>query len=128
MMVMIATEDLVAGTLVASTVVIIAYSSTDAVVKVLSPFIIRNISFLASMIVSTVLLLTANVLIVVIDDVNVRILGAVFCGCANGYGVVMTLRMMAYYDRIEQNASAFQIGGNCSKLLASVFYTGECYL
>lgn len=123
--VMIATEDLVAGTLIPSTVVVLTYSITDVIVKIFCPFIIRRVSWLASIIITTMLFLISTSLVVVIDDVRVRLLGVALIGAANGYGMVLILKMIPHYSEVEKNTSAFQVGANISKLTASLVYTGR---
>lgn len=121
----LATEDILSGTLLSSTIVLISYSVPDVTAKVLSPFIVRKISFCASFTLFVIFMSLAMLLLVVIENPYFRISAAILCGFCNGFGTIMFSRMFPYYDEIEKNVSYFQMGANCSAMIASLFYTGK---
>ncbi|KAK3748619.1 hypothetical protein QZH41_005353 [Actinostola sp. cb2023] len=119
----IATEDLLAGTTWSTTIVLIGFSVPELFSKVLSPIIVRRIPFLCSMIVLTVMLAGSLLIIVLVEDVTLRIIGVGFLGNAYGFGLVTCYQMLAYYDNAEDLASTFKFGINMSTFFASLGYT-----
>jgi len=120
----VATEDVLAGTTWSTTIILIVFSVPEVFSKVLSPIIVRRIPFLCSMIVLTVMLAGSLLIIVLVEDVTLRIIGVAFLGSAYGFGVVTCYQMLAYYDNADDLASAFKLGMNMSACFASLGYTG----
>ena len=119
-----AIEDILSGTLLSSAVVLIAFSIPDITGKVFSPLIITRISFTSSMALFTIMMAGSTVLIVVFD-VNLRIVAVVCLGFSNGFASMTSLKMLAYYDEAEDLAAAYQNGCNVAMFLGSFGYTGE---
>jgi MFS family permease len=120
----IAIEDLLAGSLWSTTIVLITYSIPDILSKVISPSIANRISFRSSIVLLTFLFIGSIVLVVVIDDVRLRIVGVGVLGLANGLAVIVCVRMLAYYEQAELLANSYQNGTNFSTFFASFGYTG----
>ena len=120
-----AVEDILAGTLWSSTVVLIVFSIPDILAKVLSPYVVTRISFRCAFFLLTLLLVGSYVLLVVIDDVRIRMVAVGVHGFGYGFGIVVGARMLAYYEHADVHANAFQNGGNYAVLGASLVYTGE---
>ena len=120
----IAVEDILAGTLWSSTVVLIVFSILDAIAKVLSPYVVTRISFRCTFFLLTLLLVGTYVLLVVIDDVRIRMVAVGVLGFCYGFGMIVGARMLAYYEHADVHANAFHNGVNASTLGASLVYTG----
>ncbi|XP_031557175.1 battenin-like isoform X2 [Actinia tenebrosa] len=120
----LAVEDILCGVLLPSTVILISFSFADMLSKCLSPSIVRRISFTSSFVFLTALLSGSVVLIVAVDDVRVRIAGVGLLGLSNGYNRITSVRMLAYYEKAELLASAYQYGINFSTFLTSIGYLG----
>jgi phage-related holin len=121
----IAIEDILAGTLWSTTIVLIVFSVPDILSKVVSPSIVSRISFRSSFVLLTLLFVGSIVLLVAIDDVRLRIVGVGVLGIGNGFAIITCVRMLAYYEQAELLANAYQSGTNASVFLASLGYTGE---
>ncbi|XP_031567288.1 uncharacterized protein LOC116302198 isoform X2 [Actinia tenebrosa] len=120
----IAVEDILCGVLLSSTVILISFSFADMLSKCLSPSIVRRIYFTSSFVFLTALLSGSVVLIVAVDDIRVRIVGVGLLGLSNGFNRIACVRMLAYYEKAELLASAYQYGINFSTFLTSIGYMG----
>lgn len=120
----IAIDDILAGTLWSTPVLLIAVSIPDILAKAFSPAVISRISFHLSFTLLTILLVVSILLLVIIDDVRVRIAGVTVLGLANGFTIITCVRMLVYYDTAELLANAYQNGRQCSIFLTSIGYTG----
>ena len=118
-------EDLLSGTLLSSTVVIISYSFPDILSKMFSPYMVKRISFQWSIALMTLLFVVSLLIIVVAEDVRLRIVGVFVIGIANGIAVITCVRMLAYYEQSRVLASAYQNADNAAMFLASLGYTGN---
>ena len=125
MVVYLAIEDIFAGTLIPSTVVIISFTVSSAISKMVSPFIVRNISFRTSIFWSSILLTISNITVVAIDLVELRIAGVILFGIATGWAVIAVAQMMPCFGAVEELASAFQTGNNFAALITSCLYLGN---
>jgi hypothetical protein len=121
----LATEDILAGTLLSTTVVVVSFSVSDVASKVLSPLVVSRIAFYLSIILTAMIFVGSIFLIVFVDNVNFRIVGVSLVGFANGLAVITCMRMLAYYDKAGLLASAYVNGTNASKVIASIGYTGK---
>ena len=120
----IALEDILAGTLWSSTVVLIVFSIPDIIAKVLSPYVVTRISFHCAFFLLTLLLVGSYVLLVVIDDVRIRMVAVGVLAFGLGFGMIVGARMLAYYEHADVHANAFCNGVNFSAFGASLVYTG----
>ncbi|XP_031574578.1 uncharacterized protein LOC116308325 [Actinia tenebrosa] len=120
----IAVDDILAGTLWSTTVLLIAFSIPDILAKVVSPVIINRITFHLSFALLTILMLASILLLVLIDDVRVRIAGVTVLGLANGFAVITIVTTLSYFETAALLANAYQNGRQCSLFLASLGYTG----
>ena len=120
----IALEDILAGTLWSSTVLLVVFSIPDILVKALGPYIFTRISFRCAYVIFILLLVGSYVLLVVIDDVRIRMIAVGVLGVGNGFGLIAGERMLAYYEHADVHANAFHNGENYAVLGASLVYTG----
>lgn len=119
-----AAEDILVGTLWSTTVVLLVFSIPDIIANVTSPYIINRISFRSTYALLTLILVGSYALLVVIDDVRIRMVAVGFIGMYLGCGIVTGMRMLSYYDDAEVYANAFENGSTISTIAVSLVYTG----
>jgi len=117
-----ATEDILAGSTLSTTVILVSFSVPDILSKVCSPLIVNRIPFICSMIVQSLLSAGSLVIIVLVDN------GVVTLGFAYGYGIITCLRMAAYFDNADDVSSAFVSGSTLAATVASIGYTGKAVM
>ena len=123
--IIMATQDIVAGTLIQSGVLLILYSCADMLAKICTPSLIRKISFLVTIILAGLVWLIAYILIVAADNVVVRLVGVCLIGIGNGFAKSVLMLLLGYYDEIDKNSTAFILGQSVSNLLGAFLYTGK---
>ena len=94
MIIIIATEDIVAGTLIPSSVLMILFASADILTKMLSPSLIRKISFLLTIILIAFVWLISYVFMVAFDNVVVRLVGVFSYGIGNGFVNILLILLL----------------------------------
>ena len=123
--IIMATHDIVAGTLIQSGVLLILYSCADILAKICTLSLIRKISFLVTIILAGLVWLIAYILIVAADNVVVRLVGVCLIGIGNGFANSVLMLLLGYYDEIDKNSTAFILGQSVSNLLGAFLYTGK---
>ena len=123
----IATEDIVAGTLIQSSVVVSLFSTGDILTKLCSPFLIQRFHLSSTVVLSALMWLTSWVLIVVGEDAVVRLAGVIAVGILNGLLITIVMTLLSLYQDIERNASAYSIAGNATTFLTGFLYTSKCH-
>lgn len=121
----VAIEDILAGSLLSTTVLIISFSVPDIISKIFSPYLVSRISFQWSFALLTALFVGSLIIIVLGKDIEIRIIGVSIHGLANGFAVITCVRMIAYYNPAHVLANAYQNGTNASVFVASLAYTGQ---
>ena len=121
----IVTEDILSGSKWSTTIVLVAFSIPDIVFKVVSPPIVRRISDLCSMVVLIALLCGSLLIIVLMDNVELRLLGVAVLGCAYGFGTVACFSMLSYHEDAIALGSAVPLGVITASLFGSFVYGGK---
>jgi len=121
----IAVEDIVSGTLTQSSFVLLLFSCGDTVVRMFALLMFKRIPLPLLMMLLGILYLTAYLLLVAVDQVKLRLAGAFFVGCETGLSNVIILNMIAKFDKVEQSSSAYKVGISTMTLLSAMIYTGK---
>lgn len=120
----IGNEDILAGSTLATSVVLFV-SSTDVIGKIVSPSIVSRLTLIASMLVYSFLSGGSLLWIVLVQDISLRIVGIGMYGYCYGMGPILFLRQSANYDNCGTLCRAYIAGTNLATLLASLAYTGN---
>ena len=122
-MILTATQDILTGSHIASSTVILAASLAVILVKVSCPWFCQNCSYLIR--TATVVLLSMGGLLIIIiaSDVHWRLVGVAVACSAGALGEITFLALTPFYGGIAASAVAAGIG--MSSLLGPYFYTGE---
>ncbi|XP_028515386.1 battenin-like [Exaiptasia diaphana] len=122
---LMATQDILAGTLIQSGIEIILFNCSDTLARVCSPCLIRKISFLITIILAGLFWFIAYALFLAADDVVVRLGGVCIFGIGNGLANSVLMLLLGYYDEIDKNSTAFILGQSMSNVLGAFLYTGS---
>ena len=105
--------------------IITLFGIGDFLSKICSSFLIRRFHPSSSLVLSVFMWLLSWLLIVVSEDVYVRLAGAFVVGIVYGLMLNIVLSIVPLYEDIERNTSAYNCGDNASTFVAGFFYTGE---
>ena len=122
---LMATEDIVAGTLIQSSFVMTLYGTGSLLGKLIGPFLVRWIKLPKSVFLTSLFWLTSWLLIVVGNDANTRLVGAFAVGVFYGLSNTICLCVLSLYDNIERHSSAYLAGNSVSAFVIGFLYTGE---
>ena len=118
-----ATEDILAGSLLSTPVVLIFFTVPDIFSKaVVSPWILKRISFLPAFILYSFMLVAIILIFVFVNIVNVRLAGMCVLGLSNGLGTIAAAKLLGFN---RDYTALTQSGGNFATALASISYTGK---
>ena len=120
----IATEDILAGSNLATSVIMLSFSLPDIFSKFFSPSLVSRVPFTFSMVLSSLLTVGSLLMITLPHNVDLRITGVAMLGLPYGFGIITCLRMSAYYDSADSLSGAFVSGSNVASFVASISYTG----
>ena len=123
-----AVEDMVSGTLIQSSLPLFIYSCGDIIFRVSATVIFKKTSFLPLVIVLGFVTVLAYVLLVAVDQVNLRLAGAFFIGGECSLATVIIIFLMARFTKIEEISSAFEVGINSVAVVCALLYTGKLFL
>ncbi|KXJ21381.1 hypothetical protein AC249_AIPGENE19617 [Exaiptasia diaphana] len=120
-MLWVATEDILAGSLQSTAIVMIAFTVPDIFSKaVSSPWIVKRISFRPAFILYSSMLVAIQLIFVFVNIVNVRLAGMCVLGFANGLGTITAAKLLGFYS---DSAGVYISGDNCGSVVASLLYT-----
>ncbi|XP_078356656.1 uncharacterized protein LOC144641517 [Oculina patagonica] len=116
-----ATQDILSGSHIASSYVILAAALPEILVKVACPWFVQNCSYLIRTVTVALLSIGGLVIIIIASDVHWRLVGVGVACCAGALGEITFLAFTSFYDDIAASAVAAGIG--MSSLLGSYLYT-----
>jgi len=123
----IANEDVLSGSSIPSSVIIVS-AAMDVFSKVVSPYIVRRLPLIASMLVCSFLVCGSLILVVLIDTVLLRLVGIFTFGYSCGMSQIFYLQQCANFENSDKLSGMFMCGANLAGVVASFGYTGTCIL
>ena len=117
-----ANQDILTGSQIASSNVILAASLAEISVKVTCPWFLQNCSYMIRTATLTLLTIGGLVIIILASEVHWRLVGVAIACAADALGEITFLALTSSYDKISGSALAAGIG--MSSLLGPYFYTG----
>ena len=118
-----AAEDVLAGSNIPTTIVIIAIAVPVLGVKTTAPWFLQKCSYLHKSCVVVFLLVTGLITIVAVQNVHWRLLGISVIESGVSFSEITFLALTASYQ--EVTVSAFVAGIGVSSLLGPLYYTGN---
>lgn len=120
-------QDVVSGTLIQSSLPMMLFSCGDILFRVFAALIFKKTSFLPIVVVLGIVHILAYILLISVDQVQLRLAGAFLVGGSTGLANVVIMFLMPCFDKTEQSSSAFQVGANTMTLVFALLYTGEYF-
>ena len=120
-----AAEDVLSGSRIATTNVIIAIALPILAVKSSAPWFLQKCSYLFKSCVVVCLLLAGLIVLVCVEKVHWRLLGISIIDAGVSFSEITFLALTASYQ--EVTVSAFVAGIGVSSLLGPLYYTGEFF-
>ncbi|EDO42715.1 predicted protein [Nematostella vectensis] len=120
---LVATQDILSGSSIPSTVILIIMSVPHILLKFVAPWFVYKVSFLVWWAVVTALSLV-SIVCVTADLVAVRMIGAFLSGPAMCLTSVVTMAMIAKYQSLDVLMSANRTGVGLGDIVSSFIYTG----
>lgn len=117
-----AAEDIISGSRIATTSVIIAIALPVLAVKTFVPWFLQMCSYLCKTCIVVCLLLTGLVVVVWVEDVQWRLFGVSVVESGTSVGEITFLALTASYQ--DTTVSAFVAGIGAASLLGPLYYTG----
>ena len=119
-----AAQDILTGSHVSSSTVVLVIALPVLSVKVASPWFVQRCSYLTRTATVVVLNIGGSLIIVLSSDFPGRLVGAAVASAACSLCEITFLALTSFYDDIAASAVAAGIG--MSSLLGPFLYTGEC--
>ena len=120
-----AAEDVLSGSRIATTNVIIAIALPGLAVKSSAPWFLQKCSYLSRSCVVVCLLLAGLIVLVCVEKVYWRLLSISIIEAGGSFGEITFLALTASYQ--EVTVGAFVAGIGVSSLLGPLYYTGEFF-
>lgn len=118
-----AAEDVLAGSVIPTTIVIISIAVPVLGVKTTAPWFLQKCSYSHKSFVVVILLVTGLIVIVSVQNVHWRLFGISVIESGVSFSEITFLALTASYQ--EVTVSAFVAGIGVSSLLGPLYYTGE---
>ena len=118
-----AAEDVLAGSIIPTTIVIIAIAVPVLGVKTTAPWFLQNCSYLHKSCVVVFLLVTGLVVVVAVENVHWRLFGISVIESGVSFSEITFLALTASYQEIT--VSSFVAGIGVASLLGPLYYTGQ---
>ncbi|XP_032222854.2 protein BTN1 [Nematostella vectensis] len=123
----VAAQDILMGSTLPTSSVILSMSTLELVGKLTVPWIIYRIPFKVSFVIGLVISTGSVVVVVMMESVLLRVGGTMLIGGALAWNMSLFLAMAARYrdiSELTQVTSALETGINSGSMLAAVSYTG----
>ena len=116
-------QDILMGTLVPTSAVLVANIGPYFIVSLIAPYFIQKITYLPRVIAVFLLYVAGLFMVVVGNQVSVKLLGVALCSFAFGLGELSFVAMTAFYHQTA--IGAFSAGTGFGISLAPLYYTGK---
>ncbi|XP_029209755.2 battenin-like [Acropora millepora] len=117
-----AAEDIISGSRISTTSVVIAIASSVLVVQTIVPWFLQKCSYLCKSCITACLLLTGLLVIVWAEKINVRLFGISVIEAGVSFGEITFLALTAFYHDVT--VSALVTGFGSASIVGPLYYTG----
>ena len=119
-------QDILAGTLVPTSAVLVANVGPYFVITVVAPYFIQKIAYFPRVLAIFVLEATGLIMVATAKRVGVRLLGVSLSSFGFGLGELSFIAMTSFYH--DTAVSAFSAGTGTGISLAPLYYTGIVFI
>jgi len=122
-MLLIASQDILSGLKLPTSTILICLVGPLTITKIIAPWFIQRIPYVVKVSFVVLGMTLGLVLIVFVENINVKLLGIAVNSMATGTSEVTFLGLTSFYPRTY--ISAFVAGTGMSCLVSPLYYTGE---
>lgn len=122
-LILIASEDILSGRHLPTATVLVCYVTPLMITKIVCPWFVQRITYLAKASFITLCMITGLSLIVFVEDIKVKLAAIALNAIAAGASEVIFLSLTSFYPQIS--ISAFVAGTGMSSLISPLYYTGK---
>lgn len=122
-LILIASEDILSGRHLPTATVLVCYVTPLMITKIVCPWFVQRITYVAKASFITLCMITGLSLIVFVEDIKVKLAAIALNAIAAGASEVIFLSLTSFYPQIC--ISAFVAGTGMSSLISPLYYTGK---
>lgn len=115
-------QDILGGTYIPTTTILASHVSTMVIVTSILPWCMQKIPYLWRTLIVFAAMASGTVLIILVDNVYVKIIGVSLNALAHGLGEISFLALSAFYGKFS--LTSFAAGSGAGILLGPIYYTG----
>lgn len=122
-MAIISAQDVLAGSNIATTTVVLSIASSVLVMKLTVPWIMQSVPYLCKIVIIMLFLLSGLITLVSSSEILYRLFGISVMEAGVSTSEITFMSMTAFYDPVT--ASAFVAGIGMASLVGPFYYTGQ---
>lgn len=115
-------QDILGGTFIPTTTILASHVTTMVIVTSILPWYMQKIPYLWRTLIIFAAMASGTVLIILVDNVYVKIIGVSLNALAHGLGEISFLALSAFYGKFS--LTSFAAGSGAGILLGPIYYTG----
>ena len=118
-----ASQDILSGRKLPTTTILICFVAPLMVTKIIAPWFIQKIPYVARVSFIALCMITGLVLVVFVEDIKVKLVGISLNAIATGASEVTFLALTSFYP--QTYISAFVAGTGMACLVSPLYYTSK---
>ena len=122
-MIFTASEDLLSGKVLPTSIVLAAFVTPILLTKLIVPWFVEKIPYVVKTLIISFLMCSGVLLIVFVENTNIKLLGISMNAVATGGSEIVFLALTSCYSQVC--ISAFVAGTGMACLLSPLYYTGK---
>ena len=119
----IAAEDVLAGSTVATSTVVLSIALPVLLIKLTAPWVVQGVSHIKKVLLIILLFISGLIILVFTPHISGRLLGVSVTEAGVSLSEITFLSLTAFYEHVT--VSAFVAGIGTSSLVGPLYYTGE---
>lgn len=118
-----ASEDILSGRKLPTSVIIVTFVTPLAAIKLIAPWFIQRISYVFKICFIATFMVAGLVLIIFVNDMHLKLVGIALNALSTGMAEVVFLSLTSFYPQVC--ISSFVAGTGMASLVSPLYYTGK---
>ena len=118
-----ASEDILSGRRLPTSVIIVTFVTPLAAIKLIAPWFIQRISYVVKICFIATCMVAGLVLIIFVKEMHLKLVGIAMNALATGIAEVVFLSLTSFYPQVC--ISSFVAGTGMASLVSPLYYTGK---
>lgn len=118
-----ASEDILSGRKLPTSVIIVTFVTPLAAIKLIAPWFIQRISYVFKICFIATFMVAGLVLIIFVNDMHLKLVGIGLNALSTGMAEVVFLSLTSFYPQVC--ISSFVAGTGMASLVSPLYYTGK---